>query len=454
MTRHLVLLIATLGLVGCSKKDGPATPVAAAPASPPAAFTDAGAAATATSNAAPVIDTAAIEAPKEVLPGVLPIVAESPSPEAREKARGLNVAGLKLHRKKKFDEAMAQYKEALTADPSEPFARYNLACALVSANKPQDALKLLGEFRELGCAQCWDRLRRARQDVEWKPLWSNETFKQLTAESGIAPTAKVVSFHVGVADDDTDQPKNFAVNVVLEPPPGWVKAPALEIAITRKGKTLHLRKLKSADIEDAWVLTEFPIPKGPWQVTLLVEGKKLGSIKAKRDQIGIEVVPEPLIRKVRRPKSVGRCDGVECPKFPALSADGKYLVDRVFSHLVSTSDMCGPPAADLTNHLSLSGDEPTLIGSRNLAGYRSLECQQFGHETMKLSHGATANYNEEDETVTVTTKSGKKKVHDLAAEHIREYCVVEEHRLLVLVQYYQGTDCSDPTEDAITAVHY
>jgi tetratricopeptide (TPR) repeat protein len=55
-------------------------------------------------------------------------------------ANAANARGLALHKKKKYAEAAAEYKKAITEDPSHILARYNLAC-VGSLTKDQDTAK-------------------------------------------------------------------------------------------------------------------------------------------------------------------------------------------------------------------------------------------------------------------------------------------------------------------------
>jgi tetratricopeptide (TPR) repeat protein len=96
-----------------------------------------------------------------------------------------NSAGLRLHRAGEYAEAIEQYRQALTADPGNLLARYNLASVYVTSEQVDRALEVLGQFAIDGCDACTARLIRARSDKEWAGLRENEKFKELTANAKV-----------------------------------------------------------------------------------------------------------------------------------------------------------------------------------------------------------------------------------------------------------------------------
>lgn len=96
------------------------------------------------------------------------------------KARKHNAKGLKQHGKRRYDRALAEYREAWTANPNHVFARYNAACASALLGRREQALALLSELRDMGGFRAHKQLRRARVDEDFQSLWADPAFLQLT----------------------------------------------------------------------------------------------------------------------------------------------------------------------------------------------------------------------------------------------------------------------------------
>ena len=134
-------------------------------------------------------DPAAVEG--ETKPTAIPPLSLEPvAAAAFKEAQKLNAEGLALQKAGKFAEAAAKYLEALAKDPGHILARYNLACAYNLAEKHPEALGVLKEFKDNGCALCIGRLVRARDDGDWESQWDEPAFKALT-ESAKVKTADV-----------------------------------------------------------------------------------------------------------------------------------------------------------------------------------------------------------------------------------------------------------------------
>lgn len=384
---------------------------------------------------------------EDPIPGVPALAANPVSPEARTRGNALNRDGLEQHRTGDLDTAIATYKRALVADPSHRFARYNLASALVTVADHNAALTLLAEFRALGCQMCLERLRRAPQDGEWKPLWKNSRFVALTDVDDEGPIAEVVVF--ALVPDDGDG-KGLRAQAILEPAPGWARAPALDIQVKVAGKTVQRQQLAPEDIQEQWVYRRLALPKQAFSVTLLVNGKRFGTLKAKPEDMRAEGYPDPIVRPVARPENVGRCHGVECPRFPAISADGRYLVSRDEVEAVGLDAMCSPPGVVVTSFQNLGDTHPSA--SRDLDGWEPLSC---GSDKVPLPDGHTAEVDAPEAFVAIYDADGN-VVHQQDVDGMdQELCVSKKHRILVVrTNEGIGGDCDELPVFTYTGIAY
>ncbi|MFO0748705.1 MAG: tetratricopeptide repeat protein [Myxococcota bacterium] len=131
-------------------------------------------------------------------------LARPASREAQELARTLNKSGLEKHRKRLYDEAIADYRQALAAWPGHVFSRYNLACALALLQRNDEALGALGILGHLAetSTGAADRLHAARTDSDFEPLRKDPRFRALTGATDI-----VVAY---AKADDRDEAKRLA----------------------------------------------------------------------------------------------------------------------------------------------------------------------------------------------------------------------------------------------------
>ncbi len=364
-----------------------------------------------------------------------PLTAEPPSKEAAEKATALNTKALGLHRKKQYEEAVEVYKEALAADPSHALARYNLASMLVTMGKPRVGLAVLAQFRELDCDACKKRLARARTDKEWKPLWDDDAFVELTAATG--PVAEVVAFYAASADprDSGGIEDPMALAALLEPPPGWVRAPELVFRFQEKDKKPVVRKVSPDRIKTRVVEVFVKTPKTSFTATLTANGKTVGSFRGKADETRAETFPEPVIRRLPRAHAA-RCAGAICGQYPAISPGSKIVISYDTEELAPLEDYCDPPTGQLTTFTRADGE----IGpSFDATGWEPLDCTM---DEVELAGGRVVAYDSDDETIVLKEKGAEKVLLRVEQVSSVELCPSKE-RSAVVVRTYDGLggDC-------------
>lgn len=113
--------------------------------------------------------------------GIPPLALDPPESRAIQQSRKLNAAGYRLHRDGKLDEAADNYREALTRDPGNLLARYNLASAHLRMGEQEPALAILKQLKDAGCRFCLGIVIHARGDDEWASVRGDERFVELTA---------------------------------------------------------------------------------------------------------------------------------------------------------------------------------------------------------------------------------------------------------------------------------
>ncbi|HUS65414.1 MAG TPA: tetratricopeptide repeat protein [Kofleriaceae bacterium] len=439
--KRIALWTVVLPLVFACGEDK-TVPAAGAEGSAAAPARDAGAVAKAAApDAAP--------APPPDLTGGLPPVAMTPAAkEAAAKAAALNKEALVLHRAGKLDEAAARYREAVTSDPSHLIARYNLASALASKGDTPQALAILAQFAAAGpaCAKCTERLARARNDGEWKALWENPQFVMLTTGGAVAPRSQVM--FMGFVTGESRTEGEIAFDVLLEPAPGWVVAPALEVSITAGGKKLAAKSWAPDQIKGATLTVPLPVPpegSPPVVATVKADGVVAGTVKAKAEQLSPESYPY-LVKPIRRPPKVARCDGLECPDFPALSPDGKVVVTRDIEELMSPGDRCGPPEGLRTRFYQVSSKGPVkLAPSQNLTGFEVMTCEGGDEVTLPDKYKVKI---VEEERVVLADPSGKGVASAKTYNRSDLVCTSAAHPKVVVVRTRGslGGDC-DETPD-------
>lgn len=97
-----------------------------------------------------------------------------------------NNLALKHHRKRRYEKAIENYKQALIHNPGSIVIRYNLACAFALNGQQADALAMLRQLKAINCDKCRDQLIFARRDKDFKTLRGNQDFESLT--SGVQPS--------------------------------------------------------------------------------------------------------------------------------------------------------------------------------------------------------------------------------------------------------------------------
>jgi hypothetical protein len=445
MTRHVLWCVLPLA-IACgeeTKTGNQGTQAAPAPAKDAGAVTAAAAAA----DAAPPV-------PVDLTGGLAPIATQSPSKEAAAQATKLNTEALTLHRAGKLDEAAARYREALAADGSHLVARYNLASALATKGDAPQALAILAQFASAGpaCAKCAERLARARNDGEWKALWDNPQFIMLTTAGAAAPKSEVIflSFHSpepsGEAEASGESaPITAAFQIDLEPPPGWALAPALEVTITSGKKTLVKKSWKPEQVKSASVAVDLEAPadqNAPVTATVKADGVLVGTVKTTVAKLSPESFAYRSVASRRAPARVARCEGLECPSFPALSLDGKTLAVRYADELISPGDVCNPPVGTRTSFLRVGKGELAEVPSQNLAGFEVLACD--GGDVVALKDRFKAVHSQDENAVSVLDPAGKKIAGGEAYGFSVDFCQSAAHRLVVArVHGSVGGDCDE-----------
>lgn len=122
--------------------------------------------------------------PSHSIPGVPDLDLTVVPNAAHAKARKLNGAALKHHKKALWSQAIASYIEGLRHNPGHILLRYNLGCAYAMNGQRKEALQILEQFHtEEGCPPCVGRLVRAKKDTDYRSLWADPTFGELTADA-------------------------------------------------------------------------------------------------------------------------------------------------------------------------------------------------------------------------------------------------------------------------------
>jgi len=88
--------------------------------------------------------------------------------------------GLKLHRKKKYKPALAQYDKALARVPVHTKALYNAAGALALLDRIPEAVERLRAMRATDTEDGYARLAKARGDRDFESARTNADFKEVT----------------------------------------------------------------------------------------------------------------------------------------------------------------------------------------------------------------------------------------------------------------------------------
>jgi cytohesin len=112
---------------------------------------------------------------------VPPITLASVAPAKGELARQRYDEANRLLRRGNAKAAVQKYVQALQADPTHIYARYNLACSYARIGDQRNALAVLRQFREAGCLVCLRRLVRAREDRDFSAYWSHPDFVSITS---------------------------------------------------------------------------------------------------------------------------------------------------------------------------------------------------------------------------------------------------------------------------------
>lgn len=123
---------------------------------------------------------AAEDVSPDVAAGIPPLQLAAVPPDAARLANELNTRAVALHERRRLEDAIPLYEQALRVSPAHTLARYNLACALARTGRTAEALALLAEFREADCPECRARLARARKDRDFAALWKDPDFRAVT----------------------------------------------------------------------------------------------------------------------------------------------------------------------------------------------------------------------------------------------------------------------------------
>jgi hypothetical protein len=102
-------------------------------------------------------------------------------------ARKHNGKALKHHKKSRWSDAIEEYRLGLMENPGHILLRYNLGCAYAMKGERTKALKILEQFSLAeGCHDCQGRLKRSKSDSDFKSLWTDGAFIELTQHANPA----------------------------------------------------------------------------------------------------------------------------------------------------------------------------------------------------------------------------------------------------------------------------
>ncbi|MFT7579830.1 MAG: hypothetical protein ACI9MR_001497 [Myxococcota bacterium] len=145
-------------------------------------------------------------------------VRATPSAYQEKRARDLNRAGLRKHRRFDLDAAIQNYVAALDAWPGHPFSNYNLACAYALTERPNDALRHLAIVSVIGGEDSRERMRKARMDQDFDSLHDDIRFREIT---GFVP----VRVSWSPSRDEGAQAARLAAALVAQKVPAKTKGP-------------------------------------------------------------------------------------------------------------------------------------------------------------------------------------------------------------------------------------
>ncbi len=93
-----------------------------------------------------------------------------------EEAKRLNARGLDLYREGRYQEAMAAYRSAMTADPSYDWPYYNLACMYALSGDVARAIQYLDRFEQVS-TRGLDLRAKVRKDKDFSKILTDPTFQ-------------------------------------------------------------------------------------------------------------------------------------------------------------------------------------------------------------------------------------------------------------------------------------
>lgn len=114
-----------------------------------------------------------------------------------------NGAGLKLHRKKQYEQAIALFEKAWETDPNHIYSRYNAACGHALLGRKAEALALLKEMAAMGGYVVQKQLVHAKTDSDFASLRDDPEFQgllQVTEPAVVFPRG----LHLHFASDPFD----------------------------------------------------------------------------------------------------------------------------------------------------------------------------------------------------------------------------------------------------------
>ena len=377
----------------------------------------------------------------------LPAMSSPSDGEPTIRARRLTDRALELHRSRRYDDALATYAQAIATDPSNTLARYNLAALLVSMKKPESALHVLGVLRDFACTSCLQRVRDARTDEEWKPLWSDERFMRLTNVSGGGPTADVLAFYLAPNHVNVGK-SHFEAVILIDPPPGFASAPKLELTFAENGTPAETVVIEAGAFVDSVARTSFPKPKNDFQVTLTVDGNFKAMLRGRAGEMSKGEFPHPYTR-MRGRMTATECEVLECPSFPVLSRDGDLVAAVDDEHMVDPQAFCHSPVGKIMRFYDTAGNYQP---SHELTGWQPLSCQP---KLAKLRDGRIVATTDGESEVTLVAKSGESSqtLMSLAGRKADLVCVSpsERHAVIKLVTKARST-CEDTPRHAYQVV--
>lgn len=87
--------------------------------------------------------------------------------------------GIRLNSRKKSAAAVGKFEQALSLDPYNVSAKYNMACALSLLGDAEGAVEALGSLRSWDSSAAQAKFQKARSDADFEPIHNDAAFRRL-----------------------------------------------------------------------------------------------------------------------------------------------------------------------------------------------------------------------------------------------------------------------------------